>query len=374
MLLLGHPVSLHLHRLLPRLAQNWMSTNEEDLLVERTLDLTAAPTDTVTTNVQDPDVPGMAYIPAADQLPNETQDEGDISVAANVVPLTVGTVAEMTAGWAPGLITQRWNETLRRVPYLYTLEDGEQATELRRTVQIWVTNTRDTRLQRAIERGDFVPLEDETHNEQLMRFQREINMARVRRSHRPEAQRLTCVYCNDIIHKTLTASGKVHVPTQSQGCPNPPSLMLGWSVIRGEYDGIFPDQNLFVLFSRAQVPGTVLNQMQLARQVAVFCNDNDWHPQVRDLTDVRYYRSWGAVIQLYVAGQNPGAVKSGWITGVKEAMMKVARTEPLTIVDRQKTRAEGFRASRSQSTNTMSVYAFQLSNASRDQILRLEQQ
>jgi hypothetical protein len=276
-------------------------------------------------------------------------------------------------GWARWTETQMMNRTMQRVPNFLILSRDEQLQELTITAQTWSIRTRDTRLQRAIERGDFVPLVGETHDTQLVRFQRETNMARVRRSHRPEAERLTCVYCNEVMHKTVPASGKVHVPTHPQHCPNPPSVKIGWSVVRGEYDDIFPDQNLFVLFSRAQVPGTVLNQMQLARDVALFCNDNDWHPQVRDLTDVAYY-PWGNVIRLYVAGQNPGAVKSGWITGVEEAMMKVARTEPLTIVDRQKTRAEGFRASRSQSTNTMSVYAFQLSNASRDQILRLEQQ
>ncbi|KAM3579995.1 hypothetical protein VKS41_007713 [Umbelopsis sp. WA50703] len=299
------PLSHQLSQLLLDVSVNWMSTDVSasaefmELATETTVSIATPPSDT------DPISFGMMSMQDQELIENEDSTSAAIvlqpdtnevvvieeSTEDTVVDETIETVDVQEAdedhleshfdGWARWTETQMMNRTMQRVPNFLILSRDEQLQELTITAQTWSIRTRDTRLQRAIERGDFVPLVGETHDTQLVRFQRETNMARVRRSHRPEAERLTCVYCNEVMHKTVPASGKVHVPTHPQHCPNPPSVKIGWSVVRGEYDDIFPDQNLFVLFSRAQVPGTVLNQMQLARDVALFCNDNDWHPQVQ---------------------------------------------------------------------------------------------
>ncbi|KAJ2958560.1 hypothetical protein NQZ79_g5875 [Umbelopsis isabellina] len=130
--LLEHPVSQHLRRLLVSLARNWMSTNERDLDAEWSLDLTAPPIETVSTDVQDPDIPGLSYVPNSHLLPNEDENSSEGSAGAiRQLPLTIGTVAETIDGWAPGVVTQHWNQTLHRVPWLHSLSDTEQATELR---------------------------------------------------------------------------------------------------------------------------------------------------------------------------------------------------------------------------------------------------
>ncbi|KAG2178879.1 hypothetical protein INT43_001725 [Umbelopsis isabellina] len=372
--LAGHPVSLHLKRLLVSLAQNWMSTNEEELETEWLLDLTTPPSEAVPNDVQDPDAPGMSYVLNPNLLQNENEEVGEGSASAtNQPPLTTGSVAETIAGWAPGVVTQHWSQTLRRVPWLHTMSDEEQAAELRSTISIWVASTPQRGLANSIARGTFEPRQGETNEQQLARFQREVNMARIARNHRPDSTRLTCVYCNQVIQKVVTRNGSVVVRTQTEGCPNSDKIKLGWSLVSGVFEDIFPDENIFVLFARAQVPRSALNQNQLARDVAIYCLNNDWHPQVQHLMDVRYYPWWRSLMEVYAAGETPGSVKSGWITGVKEAMAKVAHTEPIYIIQRQKTRAEGYRPSRSESTNTMTVYAFRPESTAEHDILGLEQ-
>ncbi|KAJ2958562.1 hypothetical protein NQZ79_g5877 [Umbelopsis isabellina] len=406
--LAGLPLSQQLSRLLVEVSVNWMSTDAGTLTEFTELSTEIIGSNNTPPAVADPFFLGIPSIQDQASIENEASTsvasvvqpnigeastsaaielQPDIGEANVIMEITEDNVVDVSVlpnteqdhldahfqGWARWTETQAMNRTMQRVPNFLVLPRTEQLRELTRTAQTWSATVRQTRLSKSIEAGHFVPRDGETNEEQLARFQRQINMERVRRNHVPGAELLTCVYCNQLIHKTLPSNGKVHVPTQPENCPNPPSLKVGWSIVRGEYDGIFPDENIFALFARAQVPGTVLNQVQLGQRVAIFCHDNDWHPQVQHLMDLRYYRNWGRVMAMYAAGEEPGSVKSGWITGVKEALGKVARTEPVVIIKRQKTRPEGYKQSHTESTNTMSVYAFRPASNNRDDILSLEQ-
>lgn len=419
----GLPLSQQLNQLLVELSLLWMSTDASTL--PEFTELSTEGTEGSTTPLAIPDPVFMGFPSMQDQasIEDETStstapvvisdvgeastriasvvqsDIGEASTSASIVlqsDIGEATVTDLTneddvelatvlvnndqdhlddhfRGWARWTETQAMNRTMQRVPNFLALSSAEQITELTRTGQVWNATVRQTRLSNSIAAGDFVPRDGESNEEQLTRFQRQINMDRVRRNPSPASKTYTCVYCNQLIEKELTNRNKLQVPTRPENCPNGNKITIGWSFVLGEYGDIFPDANIFTLFAKSLHPGTVLNHAQLAREVAIFCYNNQWHPQVEHLMDTDYHTSWRRLIEQYVAGQNPGTVKSGWITAVKEVMAKLARTEPIHAVQRLKTIAEGYRLSYPESTNTMWVYAFRPASNDRDDILRLEQ-
>jgi hypothetical protein len=77
--------------------------------------------------------------------------------------------------------------------------------------------------------------------------------------------------------KKVLQQGKVNFGTVKDGCPNKMSHSVGWSVVQGKYDDIFPDSNLFLLFFESLPSSIVINHWQLSVDFVDFLGENQWH-------------------------------------------------------------------------------------------------
>jgi hypothetical protein len=187
-------------------------------------------------------------------------------------------LGKLQRDWA--LEKEEWAtvHSLRRMSNFENLSEEERANVVLETKQEFVDTKMKQWLAKSILNGQFVPEDNEDIASQWKRCWAQINIERVQRSYHPSSTIMTCCYCGRTCDKVLQRGTKVNLPVHPD-CPINTAHHLGWELVRGTFEDMFPSNNIFVLFFHSVAPGLVINHWQLSKAFSNFCLENQWHPQ-----------------------------------------------------------------------------------------------
>ncbi|KAJ2956577.1 hypothetical protein NQZ79_g7587 [Umbelopsis isabellina] len=259
------------------------------------------------------------------------------------------TLAEVSRTWSATTTSRLTNYCLRRIANYNGLPETEQAHQLQLAARYEYDRLMRVRLNQYIERGLFVPFENEEPREQWSRWWRSYNMELMLRGTNEGSSCYTCCWCSQLAMRTPPDDqGKVNFSTVKVGCPNGMAHSLGWSIVPGDYSQQFPGYNIFALFLESLPSAIVINSWQLAHAFADFLSLNVFHPQGRIIYE-KYKHVFGAV-RNYTRNENNKGHGSAFVLSLTKAMAKLTRLDPphkiqLVVRDKYEAEKRGIRTS-----------------------------
>lgn len=172
------------------------------------------------------------------------------------------------------------------IPNFHVLDDTDAGQRLQAVARYQITHLRRGWMEKYITAGIFVPLDDENPDQQFNRFFKMINMKRMLRGKHESSLEYTCCWCGQKAAR-VPQDERVNFSTVKPGCPNGVAHSIGWEVVLGPHDEIFPSLNIFLLFFESLPTGEVMNHWQLAAAFVVYLQENQWHVQARALYERR---------------------------------------------------------------------------------------
>lgn len=250
------------------------------------------------------------------------------------------------------------------------MDENYQALELYRLGKKERDNLMAFWMKNYIDSGLFIPFPHESNEEQWVRWWRQINMEKMLRGNDSRSIWLTCCWCGQLTKKVLQ-QGKVNFGTVKDGCPNKMSHSVGWSVVQGKYDDIFPDSNLFLLFFESLPSSIVINHWQLSVEFIDFLSENQWHVQAKFLHDK--YKEIFPSIRRFASDTATKGLSTSLILGLTNAMEKLGKLNPPKDVKifKRNTRKEKKRGKKN-TGKTKTLFAIRVAVENTEKLIDLE--
>lgn len=251
------PTSIQLDEMLKRLNQVWMSNAAQafgDIApFHYELSVAQAASDKVELKKDIPEDDQQKILSSA--MPDENASS---------------TVYDTIRDWGRANQTTLTNQAMVRFPDFHALPEVQQVQALRQVARDESTRMVRQGLARYIAEGYFEPFPGETEASQQQRWQKKINMERIARpsSRYPDGDWFTCTWCGQTAHKKLQPRFRLKIDTKPDDCPLGPIHTLGWSLVPGRHELLFPENNVFLSFYETMTPVTVINGWQLAIRFA----------------------------------------------------------------------------------------------------------
>lgn len=279
-------------------------------------------------------------------------------------------LAEVTKTWSVGSVVRLTNKAHETIPNFQAMDEKYQALEMYRLGKKERDNLMGFWMKNYIDSGLFIPFPHESNEEQWVRWWRQINMEKMLRSNDSRSIWLTCCWCGQLTKKVLQ-QGKVNLGTVKDGCPNKMSHSVGWSVVQGKHDDIFPDSNLFLLFFESLPSSIVINHWQLSVDFVDFLGENQWHVQAKVLHDK--YKEIFPSIRRFTSDTATKGLSTSLIQGLTNAMEKLGKLNPPKDVKifKRNTRKEEKRGKKN-TGKTKTLFAIRVAVENTETLMDLE--
>ncbi|KAG2183685.1 hypothetical protein INT43_006693 [Umbelopsis isabellina] len=315
------PTTIQLDEMLKRLNKVWMSDATQVVPV-------IAPFQYVLSEAQ----------AASDEviIPEDLPEDDQQSILSSAMPDEGGssTVYDTIRGWSRANQTTLTNQAMTRFSNFHSLPEEQQVQALRQVARDESNRMVTQGLARKIADGLFEPFPNESEAAQRQRWQQLINMERVARPSRnsTDSRLFTCTWCGQVADKQLQGY-QLKISTRPRGCPVGITHTLGWSLVHGNQQVLFPINNVFVDFFETIAPVTVLNSWQLAVRFADYLLLVKEDNLQADVLFQRYEDKFPALRKFQPGGSKEGSKgKEGSITsfmmGLEKAMTRLTEWKP----------------------------------------------
>lgn len=193
------------------------------------------------------------------------------------------------------------------------------------------------------------------------------------RGYDPRSVFLTCCWCAQVSNKTLAKDRKkILIGTRPEGCPNGKAHTLGWEIVRGVQNHVFPQNKFFRLFYESLPPSIVINHWQVTRAFLKFVSNNLWHLQAQPIWET--YSVLLPCLEVYRTNSTELAgLQTNLVKAIKSAMKKLTQIQPpcdIKIVERD-TYASEKRARQNRSL-TRVMYAIRVPESDVERLRHME--